>query len=330
MLTGRHETAIEALRRILSPDRVIETHMAHVLLAGDRAYKIRKSVSTQDVDYSSAEARRVSCHVEVAVNRELAPDVYLGVWPLTLSAGAGLELRGAGREVDWVIVMRRLPDARMLDRMLARAEPVPDRALSALADLLGGFYRAHPMAPDEGRLFFDRLNETAHRNSDSLSRWDELVALGALALCSKATQLIDAHRPEIEDRIARRLVVEGHGDLRPEHVCLEETPVVFDRIEFSRALRLVDIYEEIGYLAMECELAGNAAIGPILIDRMRQAGVAPPGPGLMAAYIAHRCLTRARLCIDHLADADVRTPEKWAPLSRRYIAQARKRLAGVA
>ena len=241
-VTGQRESAIDALRRTLSPDREIETHMAFVLLAGERAYKLRKSIRNWDVDYSDAEARRESCHAEVVLNREIAPDGYHGVSSLTRAAKGCLELGGASREVDWVIVMRRLPDGRMLDRMLERGEAIPESALAALADRLAGFYRTHAMAPGERGLFFDRLKDTAQRNRESLARWEFLVELGALTLCDRTALIIDASRFEIERRIAKGQIVEGHGDLRPEHVCLEAPPVMFDRIEFSRALRLVDVY----------------------------------------------------------------------------------------
>jgi aminoglycoside phosphotransferase family enzyme len=324
--SGGTEAAIDALRRILSPYRVIETHMAFVLLTGDRAYKLRKSIRTADVDYTDAAARRASCHTEVALNRELSSDVYLDVLAMNLAHDGKLTLRGAGPEIDWVIVMRRLPDDLLLDRMLMRGLTVPHHALAALSKVLAGFYARHSMPPDEAPIFFERLRDTTARNRASLARWDDLVAAGALTLSERASALLEASRAEIEARISQGLIVDGHGDLRPEHVCLEARPIVFDRIEFSRALRLVDVHEEVGYLAMECDLASNDGPGPDLLDCITRRGFPAPSAGLQAAYLGLRCLTRARLCMDHLLEVEVRKAEKWRPLSHRYIARARVEL----
>lgn len=330
MRVGGTTTAVDALRRILSPDREIETHMAHVLLAGDRAYKLRKAARTADVDYRGKAARRASCYTEVALNRELSPDVYLDVWALTEGRDGRLELQGGGPEVDWVIVMRRLPDELMLERMLREGRHVSAQAITALCDVLAEFYARNAMPRGDSDVFFARLRDTTARNRVSLARWDDLVAEGALELSDRAIALLDASRPEIDARILGGLIVDGHGDLRPEHVCLEHRPIVFDRIEFSRALRLVDVHEEIGYLAMECDLAGDDGPGPLLLDRITRAGFPAPSSGLQAAYTGLRCLTRARLCIDHLLDVEIRKPGKWRPLSHRYIARARDLLDRVA
>src|SRR5690606_23645446 len=63
-------------------------------------------------------------------------------------------------------------------------------------------------------------------------------------------------------------VVDAHGDLRPEHVCLEEpTPVVIDCLEFSQELRWLDPVSELSFLALECRRLGAAWIGERLLAR---------------------------------------------------------------
>ncbi len=58
---------------------------------------------------------------------------------------------------------------------------------------------------------------------------------------------------------------EGHGDLRPEHIGLDGTPVVIDCLEFNRALREVDPFDELAFLDLECRMLGADWIGPRLI-----------------------------------------------------------------
>lgn len=59
--------------------RIAETHTGMVFLVGDRAYKIKKPVLTDFLDFSTVERRESACADEVALNRRLAPDSYLGV-----------------------------------------------------------------------------------------------------------------------------------------------------------------------------------------------------------------------------------------------------------
>ena len=124
----------------------IETHMSWVFLTGRFAYKLKKPVRHPLGDLRSLAARRRNCLVEVRLNRRLAPDVYRGTQPLTFAAGgAGLQLGGAGRVVDWLVVMRRLPEMLMLDRALRSGGPEP-ADLDRVASRLARFYQG--LAPE--------------------------------------------------------------------------------------------------------------------------------------------------------------------------------------
>jgi aminoglycoside phosphotransferase family enzyme len=126
--------------------------------------------------------------------------------------------------------------------------------------------------------------------------------------------------------VAGRLC-EGHGDLRPEHIGLDGRPVVIDCLEFNRALREVDPFDELAFLDLECRLLGADWIGPRLIAHCASALHDVPPPQVMALYTAHRALVRARLALTHLLDFNPRTPERWKPQARRYVEAARAALA---
>jgi len=115
--------------RQVAGDEAIETHFAWVFLTGDRAWKLRKPVRRDSMDYGTLEARRRDSEAEVRLNRRLAPHVYLGTQPLTLRADGRLAIGGAGEIVDWLVEMRRLDRRRMLDVRLARRDvPADDLA----------------------------------------------------------------------------------------------------------------------------------------------------------------------------------------------------------
>lgn len=94
---------------------VVETHMSWVFLTDELAYKLKKPVLYQFLDFSTVEARRLNCEREVSLNRRLAADVYHGIVSLDLGSDGNLRLGGGGTAVDWLVKMRRLPAHRMLD-----------------------------------------------------------------------------------------------------------------------------------------------------------------------------------------------------------------------
>ncbi len=302
----------------------LETHMAWVFLAGDRAYKLKKPVRHPFLNYGTLEARRTICGEEVRLNRRLAPEVYLGVARLTVESDGSLEINGMGRIVDWLVEMRRLPRALLLDHAI-RSDAVQRGAIEAVADRLAHFYRE---APDENvdpathvARFFHELRNS--REVFAEKEFDSLAERGSKIL----TQLEDllSRTPEIvTDRVAAHRIVEGHGDLRPEHVCLSDPPVIIDCLEFSRDLRLVDPLDELSYLSMECVVLGAPWIGPVLIEHYTMALGDRPSDRLLGFYTAYRASFRARQALAHLLEVAPRTPEKWIPLARSYLDQAER------
>jgi aminoglycoside phosphotransferase family enzyme len=67
--------------------RRIDTHTASVFLAGDRAYKVKRSVRFPFLDYSTLAYRKAACEAELAVNRPFAPQIYEGTLPITARMG---------------------------------------------------------------------------------------------------------------------------------------------------------------------------------------------------------------------------------------------------
>ena len=63
----------------------LETHISHIFLAGDYAYKLKKPVDFGFLDFTTPEKRRAACAEEVRLNARLAPDIYLDVVPVCRS-----------------------------------------------------------------------------------------------------------------------------------------------------------------------------------------------------------------------------------------------------
>lgn len=314
------------LRRAF-PERpeAIETHMSWVFLTADRAYKLKKPAKHLFLDHRSVEARRIDCEAEVELNQMLAPGVYLATVPLTWDSDHGLALDGTGVVVDWLVVMRRLPDESMLDRTLAPgADSVEPDDVDALVAHLLAFYRSTAAAPQAPPAYRHGLLEILSVDRAELLRPAHALDNADVDYLTQRLRLAVETDREIGER--GEWVVEGHGDLRPEHVQLGPSPVVIDRITFDRRLRLIDPVCDLALLAVECEFLGAPGLGDDIISGYLGRAGDPIAPRTAELYRSLRATTRARLSVAHLTDND-RNADKWLDRTDAYLMIARRHLA---
>ena len=307
------------------PVECVETHLSWVLLAGRRVLKLKKRIGHGVTDFSTLAARERNAREELRLNRRLAADVYQGLIAVDWDGERfALRAEGAGpprgEVVDWLVAMRRLPEHRMLHRVIASGA-LKSRDVEALVEVLVRFYRTAAPATLDASEHVARLRAelAASRRVLELPAFALAAASG---LCDGVEKAISLHEPELRARVRDGRIVDGHGDLRPEHVCLVEPPVIIDALEFDARLRQVDPFDELSFLGLECAVAGDAGLGPRIVERCaRELGDDPP-PALLSLYAASRALIRARLSAAHLLDGQVRTPAKWLPQTERYLGQA--------
>jgi len=302
----------------------IETHMSWLFLTDTRAFKLKKPVTYPFLDFSTLARRKFFCEEELRLNRRLAAATYRRIVPLRCSRSGHLSLHADirhGRVVDWLVEMRRLPAAAMLDVTIGEGR-LSLADVEALAARLAAFYaRCDPVIAD-GELYLRNLAREQRINRAILLRPEFGLTADAGPALDAVDRALAELTPAIVHRVDRGYVVEGHGDLRPEHVCLAPPMQVIDALEFNRAMRIVDPYDEVGYLGLECDMLGADWVSPVLIGLLSSRLGHPPGLRLTAFYRAFRALLRARLCMAHLLDAKVSRAARWRPLARRYIAAA--------
>src|SRR6185312_13086555 len=227
------------------------------------------------LDYSDKATRRRLCGDEVRLNRRLAPDLYLGVRALVEREDGRLVLGEVddARAVDYLVEMRRFDErrtlaslvARLLARFHAAAEPLPavdpgDAVRRATAETFASLHRLAP---------------------ESLAR--ELLAAEELT----AAYLVN-HRRMLLGRAAAGLVRDGHGDLRAEHVVLEDPIAIVDCLEFDHALRQIDVAEDLAFLTMDLTRLGAPELAFELVASYRDAGGDPGEPGMLSFHAAQR------------------------------------------
>jgi aminoglycoside phosphotransferase family enzyme len=314
--------------------RAIETHMAWVFLTERYAFKMKKPIRLGRLDTRTLDDRERASRSEVELNRRLAPGVYLGRCAVRRGREGGLVLDEAlekqGSVVEWLVKMRRLPAEKMLDSRLRRP---PDRhlrdQLRRLGEVLAAFYAGARRLAVPPETYRQRLRDIIDTAEEALRAAPPVVQQRRVrTIADRLREWVGAEADLFDARVQGGHVVEGHGDLRPEHVCLEYRPVVIDCLEFSPVLRAVDPVDELAFLSMECTRLGAGWAGQLVYQRyVAQTGDAPPGR-LRAFYGAFRAFQRARLAVRHLHVHDERLPRSvWLRQANQYLGQAAIRLS---
>lgn len=319
------ETKLSFLRRSETyPDKptrvdVVETHMSWVFLTKWYAYKLKKPVRYHFLDFSTLEARQRDSAQEIRLNRRLAPDVYLGVVPVTMDKQGVLHLGGEHEVVDWLVQMRRLPADRMLDRLI-REHMLTAEDLRRVTEILTAFYRACPVVTMSGAQYRERLEAGVHLNYRELRDSFYGLAQGLVHTVHERQLALIQQEPVLFDvRAAADRVVEGHGDLRPEHICLLEKPMIFDCLEFNRDFRIADSADELASLAMDCERLGAYFARKEIFNAYEIGSRDRPPNRLLGFYCAYRACLRARLAILHTRELPMSQWYKWQNLSIEYL-----------
>ena len=143
--------------------RVIETHISYIVLTGSRAYKIKKPLRLDFLDFTSLASRRSACEDELRLNRRTAPDLYLRVAAITGSPDAPC-FDGAGDPIEYAVEMRQFDPDALLATGLSRGE-ITGETVDALAERIASFHAELALAPDSpsvadrGRRRGDRAQE---------------------------------------------------------------------------------------------------------------------------------------------------------------------------
>ena len=300
---------------------MIETHISWIFLTDRFAYKLKKPVKFEFVDFSAPELRHWACLEEVRLNRRLSPNVYLGVLPLSLRSDGGVELAGSGTPIDWVVQMRRLPADTALDQILRRGQLVR-RDAQPVADHLTSFYASLPSLHLSPADYSSAVNRHVRANGDAL-----LSALpeerGRIRRVHSLQRRYLAIEQEVFDhRVADGWIVDGHGDLRPEHIYIESPPAVIDCIEFSQELRSVDVADELSFLVMECKRLGDGGLGELVLETYRCKCGDPIPPRLLAFYAAYRACVRAKVTVLRAQQQPQSLYEAESPIVHQYLTLA--------
>jgi len=261
---------------------------------------------------------------ELRLNRRLAASVYLDVVPLVVDVSGMIRFDGNGTVVDWLVKMTRLETEHMLDWALTHGTATNDDA-RAVATRLSEFYLTLAPAGINPADYRRRLRQGIDECDRELC--DPVFAQPAdqvRALCLMQRSLLERHPERFEQRVLEGRIVEGHGDLRPEHICLAPPLAIIDCLEFSSEYRTLDTVDELGFLALECERLGAPEFGRVLLETYGAATGDRPCAVLVHFYQSYRASMRAKIAAWHLREAAFHESPKWLDRTQQYLQLAQQ------
>ena len=311
-----HATLVAGLQRVLAaahpgaPVQLIETHISSVLLAGDTAYKLKKPVNLGFLDFTTLDARRHFCELELALNRRTAPQLYLEVAPITgTPALPALSTRGAGdAPIDYAVKMRRFESEDTIDHLLRRGA-LDAPLVDALAERVAAFHAAIDVAPPASA-----YGSSASIAGDALDNFSHIARLEPPsklhAQIQRLRQWTETESGALRERFAQRkadgFVRECHGDLHLGNVArIEGAPVLFDCIEFNDAFRWIDVMSEIAFTVMDFVDHGGAALGWRFLNRVLELNGDYAGIDVLRFYLVYRAMVRAKVALIRAAQVGV-------------------------
>jgi aminoglycoside phosphotransferase family enzyme/predicted kinase len=311
---------------------VIQTHASAVLLAGERAYKLKKPKNLGFLNYSTPILRRHFCGQEVCLNRRLAPQVYLGVAPVLLFPGnrfrfgptfspddvpwPGTGLNG-GCVVDYAVVMVRLPDEATLESRVHRGTADP-ALLADVAHYVAAFHAdSHS---DEQIASFGELEVIRGNWEENFTQmWPyigrTLDASTYEGIVAYIRHFLERRAALFASRVSEGRIRDCHGDLRLQQIYVldeEKRLAILDGIEFNERFRYGDVASEIAFPAMELEAAGRADLAHAFLDAYIEETGDETAREVLPFYICYRACVRGKVISFQLDEPEVPVTQREA------------------
>lgn len=302
---------------------VLQTHISAVFLATDIVYKLKKPVKLPFLDFSTVELRKHFCEEEVRINERWAPEVYLGVVPVTCETD-GFQFEGEGPVVDWAVKMRRLPESATLRSRFDEGLLEPQQ-LKLVAQRISKIHSQAEAATGDSA---SRAETTFRQRFND--NWDfarqltvDFIQPGVLQrLQTLSAVWFERFDQQLRERSECGQIRDVHGDLRLEHVFFfpEQTPpgdiLILDGIEFDISLRRTDLVADVAFLAMELAFLGRRDLAACFTEAYFSETKDWSGHALLPLFTAYRSAVRAKVAAIVASESEIPEAARTKALKR--------------
>jgi aminoglycoside phosphotransferase family enzyme/predicted kinase len=305
----------------------IDTHASILFLAGPRAYKLKRAVRFDYLDFSTSERRRRLCEAEVRLNRRTAPTLYRGVVAVTRRDDGSYALGGNERPVDWLVKMNRFPQEALFDR-LASVGALGIELMSPLAEVIADFHKSAEHCADHGGK--RGMSWVIEGNADGFAEFGRscLNPSAAYRVTDNARRELDRRADTLERRRRSGFVRQCHGDLHLRNiVLLDGRPTLFDGVEFNEEISCTDVFYDLAFLLMDLWRRRLPRHANTVWNRYLAETADFEGVSLAPLFLSCRAAVRAKTSAT--AAQLQRDPERRSELegmAREYLAMAEQLL----
>lgn len=314
--------------------RHLETHISHVLLIDQYAYKIKKALDLGFLDFRGLARRRHYCQEEIRLNRRLAPQVYLEMVPITGTVDQPHIRGGLGPTLEYAVCMRRFRQQDLFDTLVSANRLAPAQ-IADVTDQLVAFHRLAEVCPAAGRGGACDVAHAALENFEHLKEPSNTKPL-TVEIERLETWVRDAAQeltPVFDQRLTDGFVRDCHGDVHCGNITLVDgRPVIFDCLEFDATLRAIDVMNELAFLVMDLDYRQRPDLGTLALNRYLEQSGDYEGCAVLPFYLVYRALVRAKIEVIRASQAlpesavcvrSVRARDNYLGLARRYIEEKR-------
>jgi aminoglycoside phosphotransferase family enzyme/predicted kinase len=290
---------------------LMQTQMSFVFLTDRFVYKVKKAVDLGYLDYTTLDKRHFFCQKEVELNRRLCPETYLGVLPVTEDRGE-IRIGGRGEAIEYAVKMRRLPQEKMMNVLLAN-DGVSAEMVGGVAKKLADFHKKAETNPEisafgEIKAITINTNENFDQTENYIGR---VISKDNYRRIKEYTDsFVNRNTPLFQKRVKEGRIRDCHGDLHAAHICFTDNICIYDCIEFNDRFRYCDVASEMAFLAMDLDHYGRADLSRSLIN----AYVAESGDKellkLLGFYKTYRAYVRGKVESFKLDDPYIADEEK--------------------
>ncbi len=243
-----------------------ETHLSRVFVLDRDVLKIKKPVEIGALDLRTLDQREAACRAEVRLNERVAPGVYRGVVPI-VRAKQGYTVGGEGTVIEWAVHMNRLHDDHRVDELLSRGA-LGYAEIDAIARRIAALHAIAPAAEEAARVASpDALARCVGESFAATRRILEhyLSERDIADVIAFQTSFLQENAALFARRAATGRVRDGHGDLRLEHVYLDDTEVVFVDCSHDERARVGDVCSDVACLSMDLAAHGRVELAERLL-----------------------------------------------------------------
>ncbi len=295
--------------------RHVQTHISHVFLTGQFAYKVKKPVNLHFLDFTTLDKREHFCREELRLNRRFAPGLYLGVVPIFEHAGRfSLDSpTPTARPVEFALKMRQFADHDLLTHWIEDGRLTEPH----VRDIARKMVRLHAAASTNAHIASFGMPDAVRKMiADNFAALERFIG-GAISreqfdrIRESVMGAIQRDRALIEARARGGRIRECHGDLHLRNMCWFDGEIqFFDCIEFNEEYRCIDVMYELAFLAMDLDYRGRGDLANALTNEYLEQSGDYAGAVLLPAYLAVRAWIRSKVACLMLDDPEVSDDER--------------------